>query len=230
MLRPSLLLLALSGAAFAQNAPPPTSPPTPPPTLPPPPITPPTGPVDSTRNYGSLTPDRYRSPFLTRTARNVGDVVTIIVSEASSSSFTASTSATKKDNTTTGPNSVPLLDFLRVGLLNTFLRPTQTQANSSVAGAGATQSQGRFTARLSAIVKAVLPNGTMMIEGSRLVKVNKETQTLVLSGIVRPDDVRSDNTVLSEDIAAAEIRSEGIGLIVDRQRRGLLTRLLDWLF
>ena len=70
----------------------------------------------------------------------------------------------------------------------------------------------------------------MLIEGARLVKVNNETQNLVLTGIVRPDDVRSDNTVASENLANAEIKSEGIGLIVDRQRRGLLTRLLDWLF
>lgn len=188
------------------------------------------GGVDSAANYGSLVPGRYRSLFLTRTARGVGDVVTIIVSESSASSFSANTTATKKDSTATGPNSVPLLDFLKVGLLSTILRPSAVNANSTVSGAGQTSQQGRFSARMSAIVKQVMPNGTMLIEGSRMVKVNNETQTLVLTGIVRPDDVRSDNTVLSESLAGAEIKSEGIGLIVDRQRKGLLTRLLDWLF
>lgn len=186
--------------------------------------------TDSRANYGSLVPRRYRSPFLTRTARNVGDLVTILVSESSAASFNANTTATKKDNTRTGPNSVPLLDFLRVGLVNTLLRPGNVQADSTVQGTGATAQQGRFTARISAIVKQVFPNGTMLVEGTRLVKVNHESQTLVLTGIVRPDDVRSDNTVLSENLANAEIKSEGIGLVVDRQRRGLLTRLLDWIF
>ncbi len=188
------------------------------------------GGADSRANYGSLVPRRYRNLFLTRTARGVGDVVTIIVSESSASSFSANTTATKKDTTATGPNSVPLVDFLRVGLLSTILRPQSTNANSTVSGAGSTAQQGRFSARLSAVVKAVLPNGTMLIEGSRMVKVNNETQNLVLTGIVRPDDVRSDNTVLSESLASAEIKSEGIGLVVDRQRRGILTRLIDWLF
>lgn len=188
------------------------------------------GGVDSKKNYGSLVPRRYRSPFLTRTARNVGDVVTILVSESSASNFSASTSATKKDNTQVGPNSVPLVDFLRVGLLKTLLRPGNTQADSTVSGQGQTTSRGQFTARISAVVKQVFPNGTMLIEGARLVKVNKETQNLVLTGIVRPDDVKADNTVLSENLASAEIKSEGIGLIMDRQRRGILTRLVDWLF
>ena len=188
------------------------------------------GGVDSRKNFGSLVPRRYRSPFLTRTARNVGDVVTILVSESSAANFSANTTATKKDNTQTGPNSVPLLDFLRVGLVNTLLRPGNTQADSTVAGSGQTAQRGQFTARISAVVKQVFPNGTMLIEGARLVKVNNETQNLVLTGVVRPDDVRSDNTVASENLANAEIKSEGIGLIVDRQRRGLLTRLLDWIF
>ena len=186
--------------------------------------------VDSKANFGSLVPRRYRSPFLTRTARNVGDVVTILVSESSAANFSANTSATKKDNTRVGPNSVPLLDFLRVGLVNTLLRPASTQADSTVSGQGTTAQRGQFTARIAAIVKQVFPNGTMLIEGVRTVKVNNETQNLVLTGIVRPDDVRSDNTVASENLASAEIKSEGIGLIVDRQRRGILTRLLDWLF
>lgn len=237
------LFLLVAGVAGAQQNTPPAQ--TPPPQTPPP-VTPQNGPqndasrgnaivgssgsVDSKKNFGSLVPRRYRSPFLTRTARNVGDVVTIIVSETSTASFNANTSATKKDNTQTGPNSVPLLDFLNVGLLKTLLRPGNTQADSTVAGAGQTAQQGRFSARISAIVKQVFPNGTMLVEGARLVKVNKETQNLVLTGIVRPDDVRSDNTVLSENLAGAEIKSEGIGLIMDRQRRGILTRLLDWLF
>lgn len=186
--------------------------------------------VDSKANYGSLVPRRYRSPFLTRTARNVGDVVTILISESSAANSNASTSATKKDTTKTGPNSIPLLDFLRVGLLNTILRPASTAADSVVSGQGQTNYQNKFNAQISAIVKQVFPNGTMLIEGARLIKVNNETQNLVLTGIIRPDDVRSDNTVLSEKIAGAEIKSEGIGLIADRQRRGILTRLLDWLF
>lgn len=70
----------------------------------------------------------------------------------------------------------------------------------------------------------------MVIKGTRSVTVNKEVQTFVLTGTIRRDDVRSDNTVLSENIANADIRLEGKGTIHDRTRRGLLTQILDWLF
>jgi flagellar L-ring protein precursor FlgH len=80
-------------------------------------------------------------------------------------------------------------------------------------------------------VKEVLPNGNLVLEGTRDLKLNKETQQIVISGIVRRDDVRPDNTVLSENMAMAEIRSMGTGgVIADRQRRGILTRLVDFLF
>jgi flagellar L-ring protein precursor FlgH len=70
----------------------------------------------------------------------------------------------------------------------------------------------------------------MVIEGTRMVKVNKEDQAITFAGIVRADDVRADNTVLSENIAEVRITNVGKGLISDRQRRGIITRILDWLF
>lgn len=53
---------------------------------------------------------------------------------------------------------------------------------------------------------------------------------MVIEGIVRPDDIKSDNTVLSEDVAEASIKYDGKGTVGDRQRQGLISRLLNWLF
>jgi flagellar L-ring protein precursor FlgH len=83
---------------------------------------------------------------------------------------------------------------------------------------------------MSVIVREVTPSGQLVVEGTRSLVTNRETQTLVLSGIVRRDDIRADNTVLSTNLADAEIRMEGKGLIADRQRRGILTQIMDWLF
>ena len=83
---------------------------------------------------------------------------------------------------------------------------------------------------MSAVIKKVLPNGNLVIEGTRFVKINKDIQTFILTGMVRKDDVRADNTVLSESLADADIKLEGKGPIADRQRKGILARLLDWLF
>ncbi len=63
----------------------------------------------------------------------------------------------------------------------------------------------------------------------RQVLVNDETQTLTISGIVRPQDISSGNTVLSSQISDAEVEMVGRGVLADAQRTGILYRLLDWL-
>lgn len=181
-------------------------------------------------NPGSLWPKSYRSPLLDRTARGIGDILTVVISETSSSTFAASTSATKKDDTTVNPANIPLLNWLNVPLLNQIFGGGSTGANSTVSGSGQTSQTGRFTARMSVMVKEVLPNGNLVIEGVRWIKVNNETQSFKLTGIIRRDDIRSDNTILSENIAEAQIKAEGKGTVAERQRKGVITQLLDWLF
>ena len=83
---------------------------------------------------------------------------------------------------------------------------------------------------LRAVVTKVMPNGNLIIQGTRFVKVNKDTHLVTFTGIVRRDDVRADNTILSEKIANAEISSDGKGQISERQRQGILAKLLSWLF
>lgn len=174
------------------------------------------------QNPGSLWPKHYVNPLLDRTARVEGDVVTILISEVSSGSFTASTTAAKSVNNSITKALGPIIGGLIPDL--------GTLGSSQTDGKGATTQVGKLTARMTAVVKKVLPNGTMVIEGSRSVQVNKETQTFKLSGLIRRDDIRPDNTVLSENIAEAQINVDGKGQINDRQKRGILTRLLDWLF
>lgn len=186
--------------------------------------------VSPDTDAGSLVPKKYKPAFRTRTATTVGEVITIIISENSNASFQGATQTTKKDSTDTTGNKVPLLDFLKVGLLDTLISGGTTGANASMSGSGTSSAKGVFTARMAAVVKQILPNGTLLIEGTRSVKVNRDTQLLTLSGIIRLDDIRPDNTILSENMANAEIKSEGIGQIYDRQRKGILTRILDWIF
>jgi flagellar L-ring protein precursor FlgH len=174
-------------------------------------------------NPGSLFPKTYVNPFLDRTARQAGDILTILISESSTASFSAATTASKKDGNAIAKLIGP--DFL------TRLFPNLgTGATSTTDGKGNTNQAGRVSARMTAVVKSVLPNGNLVIEGIRMVRVNKEEQVFFLSGIVRRDDIRPDNTILSESLANAEIRLDGTGQISDRTRRGILTKILDWLF
>lgn len=173
-------------------------------------------------NPGSLWNDRATNPFRDRVANKEGDVITILVSETSSSSFAAQTTTAKSDQNSITKGLGPILGSLIPAL--------GTGANSTNTGQGSTTQSGKFSARMSAVIKSVLPNGMLVIEGTRNVVVNKDTQTIKISGLIRRDDIRSDNTVLSESIADAYITATGKGAIVDRQRRGILTRVLDWLF
>lgn len=174
-------------------------------------------------NPGSLFPKRYVNPFMDRTAKFEGDVVTIVISESSLASFAASTSTSKTEKN--------LVDqILAPNLFHKLIPQLGTGANGSNEGKGTTQQSGKLSARMAAVVKQVLPNGNLVIEGVRQIRTNKDTQTFFLTGIIRPDDVLSNNIVFSENIADADIRVDGKGQISDRTRRGLITRILDWLF
>lgn len=174
------------------------------------------------QNPGSLWPKAYVNPLLDRTAKSEGDVVTILISEVSSGTFTATTANQKTVNNSVSKAVGPLISKLIPDL--------STLGTGTTDAKGSTTQVGKLTARMTAVVKKVFPNGTMLIEGTRSVQVNKETQTFRLSGLIRRDDIRSDNTVFSENIAEAEIKVDGKGQINDRQKRGILTRLIDWLF
>lgn len=179
--------------------------------------------IEKDVNPGSLWKPGSVNPMVDRTARAEGDLVTILISETSSGSFSASTTASKKDNSLVS-------QLLGIGWLDRIFKSASLSADSSNNGQGQTQQAGKVQARITAVVKKVLPNGNLVLEAARLVAMNKDIQIIRLSGVVRRDDVRSDNTVKSENIAEADIRLEGKGLIGDRQRKGLLTRILDWLF
>lgn len=173
-------------------------------------------------NPGSLWDDSVGNPYADRKAARVGDILTVIISESSSASSSAQTRTSKSDSTRIDAGIGPILR----ALIPHWESGTEFESE----GQGITQRSGRLLARLTVVVKAILPNGNMVIEGSRYVQVNKETMRLVISGIVRPYDIRTDNTILSEFIAEASIRYEGKGTVGDRQRKGLINQLLDWLF
>ena len=97
-------------------------------------------------------------------------------------------------------------------------------------GKGTTSRAGEVKATLSARIVAVYDNGNLLIEGNKEVEVNNEKEILRVSGIVRPDDISPDNTVLSEKIADARIQYTGTGDNHQAARPGLLARFFNWIF
>jgi flagellar L-ring protein precursor FlgH len=161
------------------------------------------------------------SLFTDKKAHQVGDIVTIIVTETSSATHQAATTVTKKDSTTVAPGIGPILRILpKLGF----------DGSASSAAQGTTSRSNNLNARISAKVIEVKPNGTMVIEGTRDVKTNNDNQITRITGIIRPEDVAPDNTVLSTVIADAKIDYTGKGPISERQKPGIITRLLKKIF
>src|SRR5262249_50957883 len=156
-------------------------------------------------------------------ARTAGDIVTIIIDEQTTAEKNAETDL-KRDSSfssTLIPPNFEKPDRLRKLLVN---MNTSGTGKSDYTGNGKTTRTDRATGTITTRITRVLDNGNLVIEGRRVVKVNDETQTLVVSGIVRPYDVNPDNTVASSRIADGEVRIEGHGTVSDRQKPGIFQR------
>jgi flagellar L-ring protein precursor FlgH len=97
-------------------------------------------------------------------------------------------------------------------------------------GEGKTSRAGQVKATLSARIVAVYDNGNLLIEGNKEVEINNEKEILRVSGIVRPEDVTFDNTILSHKIADARIQYTGQGDSHNAARPGWLARFFNWVF
>ena len=161
-------------------------------------------------------------------ARAIGDILTILVQENHSAS---------KDNTTkTARNSgvdASVGTFFyspaASGLLTKKGQLPALKINSKqdFAGGGQISNSERITARIPVKVVDVLPNGNLVIEGTRQTSFAGETQDAVLRGVVRSEDVEANNTVYSYNVADATIRYISKGTVTDSQKKGWFTRVWD---
>lgn len=160
-------------------------------------------------------------------ARRVGDIVTIKIVESSKASNSASTNTGKDTSVSLGLSKLLGLEN-KVGTtgFNPFSK-IEGAASNKFAGQGATSRSGDLNAHVTAKVVGVMPNGNLAISGSREVVVNNETQLIVLTGVIRPRDISSENVVLSTYISEAKIAYSGSGIVHDNQRKGWLAEILD---
>ena len=79
-------------------------------------------------------------------------------------------------------------------------------------------------------VTEVKPNGNLVVSGTQSIKQNADLHTITITGVVRPDDIAADNTVLSSYVANAEMKFDGKGPINAKQRQGILTQIFNILF
>lgn len=204
-----------------------------------PPMVPPqqyTEPEERYSNPGSLynaaeSPDLYAD----NRARRVGDIILVKVVESSKSKSKADTSADKESTSSLGVSAafgrgsvgvIPGVSGVMSGKVgaNPILA---TSTSSGLTATGETKRENYVTATIGARVLQVLPGGVLQIQGAREVRVNDETQYMVVSGLVRAQDVGPDNSVESTQLADSKVEYYGKGVLADKQRPGWLTRLLD---
>ena len=150
----------------------------------------------------------------------VGDIVTVLISERTDAKDEAKMDVQKSSSNNVS-DGTGILRFIRgLGL---------TSSNTS-AGDGSVERKHHATGTVSCLVTEVLPNGNLVIEGTRDVSTSEEILQFQLVGVIRPQDVNSDNQIKSELIANAELAIKGRGMVSRTQKPGLVTQVLQAVF
>lgn len=164
----------------------------------------------------------------------VGDLITVLVREEITAAVLANTN-TKKESDVDSNAPAASNNFL-VGQKptgNNILNPGELpnwliETENETKNTGQTRRTSTLTTTVTCTVTQVLPNETIIIDGERQVSVNREDSTLVVHGIARAKDVSPANSIASTQLAQAQILLRGKGPLWNNQRRGLVTRFLDW--
>jgi len=180
---------------------------------------------------GSLWRDGRPASMLFTDARALreNDLVVIKIEENANANRNANTDLTRNSDATLAIDA-----FLK------RIAPTAKSLEASVGvtsqsdmqfnGDGASSRTEHFIATVPSLVRKVLPNGNLFIEGHRVVLVNNEEQHFYISGVIRPIDIEQDNSIKSTQVADAEIEFTGRGDLSDNQKQGWFARHLSWLW
>ena len=177
-------------------------------------------------NANSLWRNGSRSFFKDQRAHQIGDLLTVTVNITDQANFA---NETQRSRTVTEDSGITA--FLGSSLLNgrTALpgRLLTADATSNSDGKGSIQRQESLTTNIAAVVTQLLPNGNLVVEGKQEIRVNFEMRELIVAGIVRPEDIQSDNTIDSSKIAQARIAYGGHGQITDIQQPRYGQQVMD---
>ena len=178
-------------------------------------------------NPNSLWRNGSRAFFKDQRAHQIGDILTVkvnITDKAIIDNETKRSRVASDDSNITNFFGKP-----KVPIMNTPV-PTPVftaDSNTSTDGKGSVNRSEALTTNVAAVVTQVLPNGNLVIEGRQEIRVNFEMRELVVAGIVRPEDIESDNTIDSSKIAQARIAYGGRGQITDMQQPRYGQQVLD---
>lgn len=170
-----------------------------------------------------------RAFFKDQRAHRIGDILTVAVVITDKAKIANDTARGRSESESTGVGGLPgaAIDGLikHTGATSSSLISNTTKTSSE--GTGSVDRSETLQTNVAALVTQVLPNGNMVIEGRQEVRVNFEIRELIVAGVVRPEDIGSDNTIESTKIAEARISYGGRGQITDVQQSRYGTQFLD---
>ena len=161
-----------------------------------------------------------RSPFADHRATGIGDIVTIVISETTTTSATRS-SANEKSGSVSLGTGIGIFDFLQAA---------SASGSDKFSAKGSASSSNRVAGNVTVTVVDVTPNGNFILEGTQSIWQNKNEHKIVFRGTCRPEDISSSNTILSTRVADATVRFDGKGPLNAKQRQGILTQIFNILF
>jgi flagellar L-ring protein precursor FlgH len=179
-------------------------------------------------NANSLWRNGSRAFFKDQRAARIGDILTVTVNITDQANFANETQRSRTNKEDSG-----VTDFLGAKTLGAQAqkilpgRILTADSTASSDGKGSVQRQESLQTNVAAVVTQILPNGNLVVEGKQEIRVNFEIRELIVAGIVRPEDIQSDNTIDSSKIAQARIAYGGRGQIMDVQQPRYGQQVMD---
>jgi flagellar L-ring protein precursor FlgH len=171
--------------------------------------------------------------FRDQRASRVGDIVTIRINIADNAQVANSTTRTRNGSENSGIAALLGLETVIPKILPGNPDPSNlvsTDSKSSATGVGNTTRSEQINMTVAATVIGVLPNGNLQIRGKQEVRVNYELRELVVTGVIRPEDIARDNSIKHSQIAEARISYGGRGQLTDAQQARWGQQIYDALF
>ena len=185
-------------------------------------------PEQASYNANSLWRNGSRAFFKDQRAHQVGDLLTVTVNFTDKANIANETQRSRASKEDSG-----ISDFIGAKTLGVQAqkvlpgRILTADGSASTDNKGSVQRQEALQTSIAAVVTQLLPNGNLVVEGKQEIRVNFEIRELIVAGIVRPEDIQSDNTIDSGKIAQARIAYGGRGQITDVQQPRYGQQVMD---
>lgn len=179
-------------------------------------------------NPNSLWRNGSRAFFKDQRAHQVGDILTVKVKITDQAKLENATARSRKNSEDSGVDNffgnpkLPVVSSVKVPS-----RIFTADSDASSEGKGSVDRKEELTTNIAGVVTQLLPNGNLVLEGRQEIRVNFEVRELIVAGVVRPEDIESDNTIDSSKIAQARIAYGGRGQITDVQQPRYGQQVLD---